>query len=1291
MSRTADRLRWSELWPLLALLGAGLLVRLAVAFVLFPDSGHRTDLAILTEWAHDLARNGPGSFYRPDAGYFADYPPVYLYVLWLTGVLGRAWSSAFGGADVTPAMIKLPFMLADIGAGALVFLLARRLFGPRAGLIGAAAFLFNPAVILVSTIWAQNDSIATLFVVAAAWLLASGRTEGAAAVSVIAMLVKFQYGFMIPVVALVGWKRHVLGRSSDAAFDGRREWRRVAMSLAAGTIALLVICLPFGLVPFDPANPAHSLLHRFIGASQAFPGVTQNAFNLWMDPLLDIVRVGSTGLTEGRVVSDTDSLLVIAGLGLNWQTIGNVLFLAAVAVSLLVLRRRDDGPAVTFVALVLAVSFFVLPTRVHERYLYPALAFGIPFLAVRVGGWRALYAAISLIAFLDVFWVFTLPVGNGGPDRGLLGTTVLSPAGIYFLAFVSVIALVWLVRRALDPVGLPWGIVAPSPAADRDLDRWIAEGAPPDAPAARAPVDALAVADPSGPTRASSAAFDRLVAPLTRVDRSLAGRAPGPRATLLAIGVLSLLAAIVAARVGLPDGPWLWNLDLPKIHYPLASLYHDALEAGHLPLWSDRLGLGFPLYAEGQIGAFYPPDWLIFRLPPLIALDVSRTLHLTLAGIGTGLLTLRLTGSRSGAAVAVLVAVLGGGIATKLEWYNLVTAYGWLPWVLLPLVRRPHPTRVGIVLAGVAWGIQALAGHPNIWLLTGLTAVVLMLATTPRARTLVRIAGFGLLGMAVGSVQLIPTLILTTLSVRNVALSKVDLFTSAATPFDLLGFGFANPFAQAAPDGTWNLATAWYPDGSFALLEAGAFVGLPVIAFAAVGLAPRRARPLFVAIGVLLAIPIVAAFQPDLWLVVPLLNGLRSPVRAYLVVAVLVGVLAGFGVGRLGRAEGGRLGRVEDGPPTVRARSRWSGTQGAIRRAVVAVVIVVGAYGLVGLAAVAAPATMDALILAFSTFLGPSEVEDRRALAIAALTAPLPFVPELVLGAAALALVFVAERVPRAQHLLRMAAILVVALPLVAFGHAPNPVRLAGDLSFRDTSFVQAAQATAAAHLLTIDPPGWYPGMPDQLAAAGVNDIRMFSSLDLAASDALVERLLHDDPDGSLRRAVGIDVVVTFGRPCPGRVVAEVPDQRAFLCRPDGSLDPPYWMPQAAIAGDVLGGGPIRPAEATVDLPLALSTARSVEVIDRNDQSLAATVDAPSDGWVWVDQAWYPTWVTTVDGGSVPVARALAGQLVPVPAGRHEIRQELLPWDAGLGLTLGIVVLGAALASARRVSPSARR
>src|SRR3989304_628161 len=114
--------------------------------------------------------------------------------------------------------------------------------------------------------------------------------------------------------------------------------------------------------------------------------------------------------------------------------------------------------------------------------------------------------------------------------------------------------------------------------------------------------------------------------------------APGGRfrLTLLLLVLVSAAGAALAARVSFGIDGWLWNLDLPKIHYPLAVFFHAALESGHPPLWEAPLGLGFPLYAEGQLGAFYPPNWLIFRLEPLVALDVSRVLHPAPGGPGAG-------------------------------------------------------------------------------------------------------------------------------------------------------------------------------------------------------------------------------------------------------------------------------------------------------------------------------------------------------------------------------------------------------------------------------------------------------------------------------------------------------------------------------------------------------------------------------------------------------------------------------------------------------------------------------
>lgn len=740
-------------------------------------------------------------------------------------------------------------------------------------------------------------------------------------------------------------------------------------------------------------------------------------------------------------------------------------------------------------------------------------------------------------------------------------------------------------------------------------------------------------------------------------EQGLAGVRPRGWRWFLILAIASLLLAIVAARVSGPSGPWLWNWDLPKIDFPLAALFHASLRAGRLPLWSDDLGLGFPLYAEGQIGAFYPPNWLIYQLPPLAALDVSRVLHLAMAGVGAGILTGRVSGSRSASLAAAAIVVLGGAITAKLQWTNLVVAYAWLPWVLVPLVRRPAPTALGLAAAGVAWGLQALAGHPNTWLLTGLAAVLLMAAVAPRPRSLARIVAFGCLGGAVGAAQLLPTLILTSLSVRSGGLPVDDLFTSSATPFDPLLLGFAGAFASWA-NGGLDVANTWYPDGGFALLEAGAYVGLAAVALAAVGATARRARQFVVVAAVMVAIPVLAAFRPAAWSEIPILDGLRSPTRSYLVVQLAVAVIAGIGVARLGRSPG------------------------AARRVALAMGGLAGLYVGVLLLAAVTPGLFEGIVRWSSTGLTPEGAGRAREMALDTLGPPTPQLLLELAGAAA-AVVLVARR--SSSRLRRPAVGFAIILPLALLSPAVNRVEPASMISFAGTPLVEAIREAGSRRVLMIDEPVWHDAMPNQLAAAGVAGVDMFSSLDLAPSDRLRRDMEHGPDAPELRQLAGVDLVVQFGgAPCPDgageSVAVGFPPApwlatTARLCPAAVPNPPPAWIPADAVVGVAGGGSPIRPVDATLDVAVAILAARSATVIARDPGRGTFAVDAPGPGWVWIDRAWWPGWRLEVDGAAVTPFQAAAGQLVPVAGGRHVIEQRLVPWDAFLGLGAGILAV----------------
>jgi hypothetical protein len=716
--------------------------------------------------------------------------------------------------------------------------------------------------------------------------------------------------------------------------------------------------------------------------------------------------------------------------------------------------------------------------------------------------------------------------------------------------------------------------------------------------------------------------------------------------TILPLILVSAGAAFIAARITFGADGWMWNEDLPKIDYPLALFFHKALEAGHLPLWEDHLGLGFPLYAEGQIGAFYPPNWLIFRLDPLLAFDVTRLLHLTIAGTGAGLVALRVAGSRHGALLAALIAVMGGAIVTKLEWWNLLAAYAWLPWVLLPLCGRRAPRRIEVAVAGALWGIQALAGHPNTWLLTGVAALILILSR-PSWAALGRAAVFGLLGVAIGAMQLIPTALLRTYSVRAGGLSADDIFLNTSTPFDVVGMAFVNTFIRTSSR-AWDYATSWFPDGHFPLLEASIYVGLPVLALVGLALPARRARRWLILAAVMAAIGVVAAFRPALWADIPILNGLRAPVRSYLVLSLAVAILAAIGVSRLGRT---RLGR------------RW---------AIAFLTIPIVAYLSLMLAALYLPQLFEGLVAAASNDASAATLAKARELAIAALTTPWPAVAELALGAVAL-LVVVG---PRTMPTLAVAVMIAVA-PLALFMPLANPVRPLSDFSFADSPIVTTLQGLDAHRVLTIRPPGWYGGMPDQLAAADIPDIGMFSSLNLAPVEQITVALRRHDPDGSLRRALGIDVVVTFGSACPGHPVAHVAIDDAFVCRVDAPTRPPYWIPLSAVRRVTDAGASLPHAD--IDPGVAVATAISATVGDRSTTHDEMVVDAPAAGWIFYDRAWWPSWRITVDGRAVPIYEALGGQLVAIPAGRHRLVAELGLDEVRQGALIGVGgILGAA-------------
>ena len=588
----------------------GILLRAFVGGVYLPLSGFRIDVGDFSAWASRLAAVGPVHFYAPD--YFGDYPPGYMYVLWLLGSLGELLRPVLG-LSITPGLVKVPGILADAGVAWLLFSYARRFgkgwlgswSGERLGVVAAAVYLFNPGTIFNSAIWGQVDSVGTLALLGTLYLLARGWTEAAAVGAVIALLVKFQFGFLLPIVAIVGIKRHLFGRSSDPLHDGRADPVRVLSSLAAGLGSLVLLIVPYGFGVWNPGDPSRSLIDKFIEASDTYRGLTINAFNLWRNPwtgLGDTLRWGCDVAPPGCGGGEGIAFM-LGGTPVTWQLVGTMLFAAAALLALWQVARRDDPAGILVGSLVLAVAFFALPTRVHERYLFPALALAAPLIA-RSWRWAVLYGVLTLSFFANVYWVYTADwsfAGGNVMNPGLLGrpmprdpflaSVLFNDTGIYLLSMLIVAALGWLLIQAAmmafgaqtTPAlafattggdGTTEGIDLPEPAGERPAPGWAG-------PADDGPVpEALPLsAEASEPEPAGPRWTDRLPGWLRRdpLDRL---RNEGSR-RLDRLDLVLLTALVLAAFFFR-----LWQLEIPR-HTHFDEVYHARSATEWLADWQE--------------------------------------------------------------------------------------------------------------------------------------------------------------------------------------------------------------------------------------------------------------------------------------------------------------------------------------------------------------------------------------------------------------------------------------------------------------------------------------------------------------------------------------------------------------------------------------------------------------------------------------------------------------------------------------------------------------------------------
>lgn len=340
------------------ILFSGLIIRLILAFL----PGFKIDMGDWYAWALRLSNFKFESFYSKDV--FTDYTPGYLYILSFLGFLKNFLSITDGAFNY---LLKIPAIIAELIIGILIYHQRGKIISDKFALVVSAFIILNPALIFNSSIWGQVDSILTLFMLLAIIFLSRGKFILSSFFFGIALIIKPQAVALIPLYALF------LARNLNI--------KNIIKIIIPSLLIIFLLSLPF-----FPNQTLINLAGHILSTANQYFYTSLNAYNFW-------------GII-GFWIND----------GLSWNSISyqvwGYIMLAVywIIIAFFYIHKKISLAAVSTLA---ALGFFFLPTRVHERYLYPAIIFLILLLTkVKSRLIFALIAILSLFHLLNLYYVY---------------------------------------------------------------------------------------------------------------------------------------------------------------------------------------------------------------------------------------------------------------------------------------------------------------------------------------------------------------------------------------------------------------------------------------------------------------------------------------------------------------------------------------------------------------------------------------------------------------------------------------------------------------------------------------------------------------------------------------------------------------------------------------------------------------------------------------------------------------------------------------------------------------------
>lgn len=703
------------------------------------------------------------------------------------------------------------------------------------------------------------------------------------------------------------------------------------------------------------------------------------------------------------------------------------------------------------------------------------------------------------------------------------------------------------------------------------------------------------------------------------------------RQNILAILLLTLLWALYLWRVFTPnpvDQVSLIPGDFSGQFYAFGNYQADRMLAGQIPLWNPYNYGGHPFLADTQSAVFYPVRLLHIGISAFtgwtyFGIQMESLVHLLLASYIMYAFMRTVTGSAVSGLISAIVISYGGYLTGyPILQMAVIEAGVWFPLALLGVyngIRNAKLYTAWLALSGLAMGISLLAGHPqtSLFFMYGLIAYTAYRCWGEHIRWFPSLLMVGLpigLGFGLAAVQVLPGLEYSTLVAR------------AQGGYDWGGGGF--PWWDISSFLFPNVVSGWSP----------LYSGVATLLLAGLALWTKQRDARFWGIvalfGLLISLGASTIIYDLLYNFLPGISLFRGQERAAYLIAYALAILAGLGH------------QAFTADSIDHARLRHTLT------------IILGVLGFIA---------VQALII---QLVMPSDNLYRWA--------QTTFYTALVFG---LMWLLLHRPLPTSTVTLALMSILVFDLFSATMGTNFEPVATS------DRVFTNDLMETALDDngLYRVD--GWLGLGGNYGTLFGLQDIRGVSPLEPQGLHRYVEAL----PQYRLHQLLGVRYVFTDWEQLevPSEIVAQIEVPWTVRLHRIEAHYPRAWIAHQVVVaeGDAALGWLADPgfdpfAVVVMDHDPGMDFSSTdgeshVAVTEYRPERIIVETESDGAGVLVLSEWYYPGWVATVDGESVPIERVNAAQRgVLLAEGAHTVTFMFRPLTYRIGVIISLVTAG---------------